>query len=245
MKVALVTGAYRGLGFEWSKQLAQKGFKVILTARKYEKAEKATEELKSNGLDAYPFEMDVTNENQINEAANYINEKFGQLDLLVNNAGINSGTRSNGDPNLKMKNLSLDQLAPEEVLNMVNINAVAPVIVARHLKELLARSENGKIIHIGSWLGSISLKQNGGNYSYAVSKSALNMMNRALAFDLMPHGITSVVVNPGWVQTDMGGNKAKFTSEQSVQNLITNVVEKIKLEDSGKFYNWDGNIHPW
>jgi len=245
MKLALITGAYRGLGLEWCKQLGKRNYKVILTARNYEKAEAAAKNLMAHGIDIYPHEMDVTNEKQVKKLSECIDQYLDKVDLLINNAGINSGTRANGNDALKMKNLSLDQLDSKEVLNMVHINSIAPIIVAKYFKKLLARSENGKVIHIGSWLGSISIKKNGGNYSYAVSKSALNMMNRALAYDLLPHGITSVVVNPGWVQTDMGGEKAQFTTEQSVQNLINNVVKRIDIEDTGKFYNWDGNIHPW
>ena len=103
----------------------------------------------------------------------------------------------------------------------------------------------GKVNNMGSWLGSVSIKNTGGNYSYAVSKSALNMMNRALAFDLLPDEIVSVVVNPGWVQTEMGGNKAQFTTQDSVANLSENVLSKISLSDTGKFFNYDGEEHPW
>ncbi len=245
MKIALVTGAYKGLGFEWCRQLGKLGYKVILTARKTENAIESANILIAEGLDIYPIAMEVTDHAQIGEVVRWVEEKFGKLDLLINNAGINSGTRARGNKELQNKNLSLQSLEPNEVLNMININAIAPIIVARHFRSLLAKSESGKIINIGSWLGSISIKKSGGNYSYAVSKSALNMMNRALAYDLAEDNIISVVVNPGWVQTDMGGGKAQFTTEQSVLNLIENVVNKIELNDSGKFLNFDGTEHPW
>ncbi|MBL7911404.1 MAG: SDR family NAD(P)-dependent oxidoreductase [Bacteroidia bacterium] len=245
MKIALVTGAYKGLGFEWCRQLGKLGYKVLLTARKTENAIESANILIAEGLEIYPIVMEVTDHAQIGEVVRWVEEKFGKLDLLINNAGINSGTRARGNKELQNKNLSLESLEPNEVLNMININAIAPIIVARHFRYLLAKSESGKIINIGSWLGSISIKKSGGNYSYAVSKSALNMMNKALAYDLAEDNIISVVVNPGWVQTDMGGGKAQFTTEQSVLNLIENVVNKIELNDSGKFLNFDGTEHPW
>lgn len=245
MKIALVTGAYKGLGYAWCEELSKKGYHVILTARDLEKAKNAASILNQQFVVVYPLELDATNEDSIQKTAQWVEEKFGKLDLLVNNAGINSGTRAKGDKELQAKNLSLQQLDKNEVLNMLEINAIAPIIVARNFAHLLSKSEEGKVINTGSWLGSITNKNNGGNYSYAVSKSALNMMNRALAFDLVSFGITSVVVNPGWVSTDMGGSSAQFTPNQAVNNLISNVVDKISVKDTGNFFNYDGSIHPW
>jgi NAD(P)-dependent dehydrogenase (short-subunit alcohol dehydrogenase family) len=245
MTIALVTGANKGLGFAWCRQLGKLGYKVVLTARKIENARVSADTLIAEGLDIYPIAMEVTDDFQIAEAAEWLKEKFGKLDLLINNAGINSGTRAKGNKELQNKNLSLEGLDVSEVQNMIHINTIAPVIVARHFRSLLKTSEQGKIINIGSWLGSVSIKKSGGNYSYAVSKSALNMMNRALAFDLINDNIISVVVNPGWVQTDMGGGKALFTAEQSVSNLIENVLNNLTLSDTGKFLNFDGTEHPW
>ena len=94
-------------------------------------------------------------------------------------------------------------------------------------------------------MSSITIKKDGGNYSYAVSKAALNMMNRAFANDVKPLGITSVVVNPGWVQTDMGGAKAALSPQESISSMIKSVVNKVGLEQSGEFFNYDGAVHPW
>lgn len=245
MKVAIVTGAYKGMGFEWCKQLANLGYAVVLTARDINKAQQAAKSLQAEGLEVYPMKLDVSSPTDSLELFNWCAEKFGQVDLLINNAGINSGTRAKGDKELQRKNLAIESLDKQEVLAMLDINAISPILLAQAIRPLLAKSKAPKVIHIGSWLGSISLKQKGGNYSYAVSKSALNMMNRAFAFDVQKDQIISVVVNPGWVQTDMGGSKAQFTSAQAVANLITNVIDKISLEDTGKFLNYDGTVHPW
>ena len=244
-RVALITGASKGLGYAWAQELGQQGYSIILTARKLEQAEKAAATLEAKGVEVFPQIMDVTNEASIQAVAAWASQQFGKLDLLINNAGINSGTRAKGNRELLDKNLTLEGLEPSEVLNMVSINAIAPIIVARNFQSLLAQGDSPKIINIGSWFGSITITQRGGNYSYAVSKSALNMMNRSLSHDLHAQNITTVVVNPGWVSTDMGGQRAKFTPQQSVSQLIENVVNKISLEDSGKFFNYDGEIHPW
>jgi NAD(P)-dependent dehydrogenase (short-subunit alcohol dehydrogenase family) len=245
MKVAVVTGAYKGLGLEWCLQLGQLGYQVVLTARDLGAASKAADELKKQGLTVFPAAMDVVDEQQIIDLASWLTDKFGKIDLLINNAGVNSGTRAKGDKDLLEKNLLLESLDPAEVLNMVHINAIGPVLVAKYFRQMLAKSNNPKIINIGSWFGSVTIKETGGNYSYAASKAALNMMNRALAFDIKEDNIISVVVNPGWVQTSMGGQRAKFTAEDAVKNLIENVMNKITIADTGKFFNHDGNEHSW
>jgi len=245
MKVALVTGAYKGLGFEWCRALAQEGYKIILTARRLADAQRAAETLNAQDYVVYPRQLDVQKAEQIEELRAWAEQMFSHLDLIVNNAGINSGTRAQGNAELKQQNLSIDHLAKGEVLNMVDVNALAPIMVAHAFRPLLRKAEQAKIINIGSWLGSISLKQNGGNYSYALSKYALNMMNRAFAYDVRPEGITSVVVNPGWVQTDMGGARASLSTEESVRSMIDHVLEPIGLEQTGMFFNYDGEIHPW
>lgn len=245
MKIALVTGAHKGLGFEWCKQLVSKGYEVILTARNFSDALKSSQHLTEKGFTVYPYQLDITEPDQIDKIATWVKERFGKLDLLINNAGINSGTRAKGNAALQQANLSLDHLSKSELLAMVDINAVSPILLSHALRSVLNQSSRPKIINIGSWLGSITHKNNGGNYSYAVSKSALNMMNRAFAFDVKEEQIISVVVNPGWVQTDMGGSKAQFTPQTAVRNILTQVVEKITLEDTGNFFNYDGSIHPW
>lgn len=245
MDIAIVTGAYKGLGFEWCKQLARLGYRVVLTARDLEKAQQAAEVLNEQDLVVYPRKLDITSPTDAKELFNWCSEMFGRIDLIINNAGINSGTRAKGDKELQQKNLSIESLDRHEVLSMLDINAISPILFAQAFRPLLSNSAHSKVINIGSWLGSISVKRSGGNYSYAVSKSALNMMNRAFAFDVVNDNIISVVVNPGWVQTDMGGLSAEFTKEQAVSNLIRNVIEKISIQDTAKFFNYDGSEHPW
>ncbi len=242
-KIALVTGGNRGLGFAWCRQLGKMGFKILLTARNLEKAQKSAEVLQAEGIEVFAYSLDVTKEESIKETALAVNKKFGKLDLLINNAGINSKTSNNELTFLK--NFRLSHLDSKEILKMVHINGIAPVIVAKHFVELLEHGDNPKIVNMSSWLGSVSEKNTGGNYSYATSKASMNMMTRALAYDVKPMGITTVAVNPGWVQTRMGGLNANLSPEEAVQRLIDNIVSEMTIEDAGKFFNWDGTEHEW
>jgi NAD(P)-dependent dehydrogenase (short-subunit alcohol dehydrogenase family) len=242
MKVALVTGAYKGLGLEWCKQLGKIGYKVILTARDFEKALEAAELLNEQELVIYPKALEVTNENQIQEIADWANEMFGRIDLIVNNAGINPKDYS--DKSRMAKAFNLNDLDAKEMFDVLHINSIAPLLVVKHFRQLLGKSENPIVINISSWLGSVTNLTFGGHYGYVGSKNLLNVLNKSMANELKNDSIICVNVNPGWVQTDMGGLKAQFTAEEAVKNLIENVLLKVKIADSGKFLNFDGNIHP-
>jgi NAD(P)-dependent dehydrogenase (short-subunit alcohol dehydrogenase family) len=244
MKTALVTGAYKGLGLEWCRQLGKKGYTVILTARRLDKARAAADALGEEGLTIVPKAVDVADEAQIANLAAEVEQEFGRLDLLVNNAGINS--KDNPDEVVVRKSTFLSELDPEEVLKHISINSISPILMAKHFRNLLHRSDKPMVVSISSWLGSITTKDSmRGHYSYCTSKTALNMMNRAMSIELRAEGIIAIVVNPGWVQTDMGGQTADLTPDQSVGGLIDNVLEKITIEETGNFFQWDGTRHPW
>jgi len=242
-RIALVTGASRGIGLEWCKQLAQTGYTVIFTARSKEKANSALEKLNTSGGTFDCQLLEITDEKACANLAKYIAEKYGKLDVLVNNAGANPG--DSGKNEEAEKNTWLDSLDPAEVLKYMHINAVAPIILTKHLRKLLVKSGNGKIINTSSRLGSIQLKRSGGQYSYSGSKALLNMLNRCMAFELVSEKVTSIVVHPGWVKTDMGGSGAPLSTSQSVKGMIENVLNKITLHDAGRFFQYDGAEIPW
>lgn len=243
--IALVTGANRGLGQAWCKQLALMGYTVLLTARDIDKATAAAKKITDQHpeLKIYPKQMDVSKEETIEALAKEVREEYDYLNLLVNNAGINS--KSSNNELTFLKNFRLSYLDPAPILEMLHINAIAPIMVAKHFLPLLKRGRDPKILNMSSWLGAVSLKNTGGNYSYTTSKAALNMMSRALAFDAIKEGVVAVVVNPGWVQTRMGGFSATLTPEESIQRLIDNILVNITEDDAGKFFDWDGSEHPW
>ncbi|MFN3343156.1 MAG: SDR family oxidoreductase [Flavobacteriales bacterium] len=243
MKIALVTGAYKGLGFEWCKQLGNQGYKVILTARDLKKAKEAAELLNEQELVIYPKALEVTNEKQIEEIANWTKEMFGRIDMIVNNAGINP--KDYADKSRMAKAFYLKDLDAKEMLDVIHINSIAPLLIVKHFRQLLVKSEKPMVINISSWLGSVTNLTFGGHYGYVGSKNLLNVLNKSLANELKQENIICINVNPGWVQTDMGGQKAQYTSEQAVTNILTNIVSKVSIADSGKFLNFDGSEHLW
>lgn len=243
MKVALVTGAAKGLGFEWCHQLGLKGYKVILTARNFEQAQQAASELNQQDLFIYPKALDVANESEIEDLASWAIELFGRVDLIVNNAGINP--KDYADKSRMAKAFNLSQFDYQEMLQVIKINSLAPLMVVKHFLPLLKKSEKPLVVNISSWLSSVSQLSFGGHYGYVGSKNLLNVLNKSMALELKNEGIICVNVNPGWVKTKMGGQKATFTTEESVKNLTENIVEKVSLEDTGSFLNFDGSPHPW
>ncbi|AMQ57162.1 SDR family oxidoreductase [Algoriphagus sanaruensis] len=243
MKVALVTGAAKGLGLEWCHQLGLKGYKVILTARNFEQAQLAASELNQQDLVIYPKALDVANESEIEDLASWATELFGRVDLIVNNAGINP--KDYADKSRMAKAFNLSQLDYQEMLQVIQINSLAPLMMVKHFLPLLKKSEKPLVVNISSWLSSVSQLSFGGHYGYVGSKNLLNVLNKSMALELKNEGIICVNVNPGWVKTQMGGQKATFTTEESVKNLIKNIVEKVSLEETGSFLNFDGSPHPW
>lgn len=243
MKIALVTGAYKGLGFEWCRQLGKQGYKVILTARNLEKAHEAAELLNEQELVIYPKALEITDEKQIEEIAVWASEMFGRIDLIVNNAGINP--KDYVDKSRMAKAFYLKDLNAKEMLDVIHINSIAPLLVVKHFKQLLTKSEKPIVINISSWLGSVTNLKFGGHYGYVGSKNLLNVLNKSMANELKQENIICINVNPGWVQTDMGGLKAQFTTEQAVTNMLTNIISRVSISDSGKFLNFDGSEHPW
>lgn len=235
----LITGANRGLGLGFAKSSLSMGYTVLAGCRNPEKAEELNR-LKSEFKERLMIiSLDPTKIESIRDAAQIVKEKFGSLNVLVNNAGMNS--KSSGvDP---LIHLQFGKFQAEPMLAMFHLNAIAPIIMAQEFSELLSSSGNGLVINISSWFASLSIPQKG-NYTYSASKTALNMFTKILANDLAPLNIKTIVVNPGWMKTDMGGKNANLEPEDSAKSIL-DFSQKMKIEDSGKFFNHDGSIHPW
>lgn len=168
-RVALVTGANKGIGLEIARQLAGKGITVLVGARDQAKASAAAEQLKSEGLDAHPLPLDVANQSDIEKAAAEIQQKFGQLDILINNAGVSDA--------------GLPDVTPEKFRSVYETNVFGPFALTRALLPLLKASPAGRIVNQSSVLGSLSSisKGQGGTFTspaYTSSKAALNMLDR-------------------------------------------------------------------
>ena len=127
---------------------------------------------------------------------------------------------------------------------MLDVNTMGPFRVAEAFVDHVARSNRRLIATVTSGMGSIADNTSGGAFAYRSSKAAVNMVIRSLAIDLAPRGITCVVVNPGWVRTDMGGSHATLTPAESV-NRLKDLIETLGPAQSGKFFNHDGREYPW
>ncbi len=154
MKIALVTGAYKGLGFEWCRQLAKLGYKVILTARELQKAQEAAEKLNEQDFVVYPKALEIMDERQIEALADWAEQMFGRMDLIVNNAGINP--KDYADKSKMAKAFYLNDLDAQELLQVMHTNSVAPLLIVKHFRKLLIKGDKPMVVNISSWLGSVT-----------------------------------------------------------------------------------------
>jgi NAD(P)-dependent dehydrogenase (short-subunit alcohol dehydrogenase family) len=130
------------------------------------------------------------------------------------------------------------------MLHVLEVNTVAPLMVSQAAFELLKGGTHPRLIHISSDMGSLELRTYGGDYGYCASKAAINMVMRGMAADLQRFCITTIALDPGWVQTDMGGSGASLTPEQSATGIVK-VVSNLRAADNGRYLAYDGDEHPW
>lgn len=241
-KVALITGANRGLGLETAKQLGEKGITVIVAARQISAAEAAAAQLTAQGIEAYGIQLDVTNADDRTAAAAYIENKFGKLDILVNNAGV--GPKESA---FVKKNV---ETTADEFQYVFETNFFSVVYLTNTLLPLLKKSEGGRIVNLSSILGSLTVHSipNGPidaakRLSYNASKTALNVFTVHLAQELTGTNIKVNSVHPGWVKTEIGTEHAPMEIPDGAK---TSVEMALVGEDgpSGKFYHL-GEELPW
>lgn len=232
MKRTLITGANRGLGLAFTRESLAGGYRVFATCRRPGEADDLEALAAEHPEQLSVLQLDVTDDESIEASARAAGSEVEALDLLINNAGISpDGER-------------LGKLDRETMLDTFDINAVGPMMVAQHHLGLLRGSEDPMILNISSALGSLSRKSSGGRYSCCSSKAALNMLTRALAFDLQSEGISVVAIHPGWVRTDMGGRAAPLAPAESVRQVLE-VADGLTLDDTGAFYSYEGRQLPW
>ncbi|WP_299090683.1 SDR family oxidoreductase [uncultured Metabacillus sp.] len=230
-QVALVTGGNRGIGYELVKQLALNGFKVILASRDPEMGKEAVQKLKELNLDVSCVEMDVANQESIHQAAVAINEKYGRLDVLINNAGVYL------DENKKL--LAMDPFILEKTM-ATNFFGVYHVI--RSFIPLMEKQGFGRIINVSSEYGEMSQMSYPGVGAYKLSKFALNGLTRLVAAEIKGD-IKINAVDLGWVSSDMGGPSAPRTPKQAAESILW--LATIGPEGpSGGFFR-DGKQIPW
>lgn len=215
-RVALVTGANRGIGFEIARQLAQKNIRVLVASRDLEKGAEAAGKLTVEGLDAHPVQLDVNQARSIEAAIGKIRDEFRRLDILVNNAGIQIDAQSD-----------ILELDPVIFLNTLETNALGPLLLSQACAPIMKRNGYGRIVNISSTLGALAeIASPESAYeevlvpAYRLSKTLLNGITVLLAKQLRS---TNILVNsacPGWVRTDMGGSAAPLTPEQGAETPV-------------------------
>jgi NAD(P)-dependent dehydrogenase (short-subunit alcohol dehydrogenase family) len=218
-----ITGASRGLGLEFVRQLRARGDAVVAAVR----ARSTDQELKAMG--ARVVGLDVTKPRDIEGLAR---ELDGPIDVLINNAGVNSESKR------------LEDLDPGEIREVFEINAIAPLLVAKALLPSLRAGTQKKIINISSDMGSIAHNAGGSSYGYRGSKAALNMLSTCMANELRRQGFTCIALDPGWVKTDMGGSGAPLTPRESISKMLR-LIDGLRPDQSGMYLDLEGSRVPW
>jgi len=234
MQRILITGSNRGIGLELVRQYAGDGDLCLFATCRNPGQARQLQELAHlyDGL-IQVLQMDITDEGSIGAAVQADAAKVEALDLLINTAGIG------GDDQARI----MGQLTASEVGKVVTTNAVSPLIVTQAFRGLLQRGSNPRVVMISSGLGSLQ-RTDGRSYAYRMSKAAMNMAARVLAFDDAMAGVTTATVNPGWVRTDMGGANAALAPKESASALRT-LFKRLTPADSGQFFQYDGTDLPW
>ena len=220
-KVIVVTGAYKGIGFEICRQLAIAGHTVLLTARTFEKANIASSSLTKLGLKVHPYQLDVTDINSIMEFHDEVHEYFGKIDVLINNAGI-----------LLPEDQNIIEVDSEIYKLTIATNAEGPLMLTRSLIDLLPPGSS--IINMSSGGGSMSEPIGGWSPAYCISKTYLNAITRHLSYYLADKGISVNAMDPGWVRTDMGGAAAPKSVEEGADTAFW--LATIEDPGTGNFY---------
>lgn len=207
-KIALVTGANRGIGLEACRQLAKIGITVILSSRDSGKGKQAFVQLEQEKLPVVFHQLDVTNEDSIKQMETFIREHYGRLDILVNNAGIFP------DP---MKN-ALDSTV-DMLRTAMETNMYGPFRLCQTFVPMMKKNNYGRIVNMSSGMGQLS-DMNGCCPAYRTSKTALNALTRLFADELKGTNILINSMCPGWVRTDMGGPNAERSIEEGANTII-------------------------
>ncbi|WP_414621683.1 SDR family oxidoreductase [Calothrix sp. CCY 0018] len=221
MATYLVTGANRGIGLEYCRQLKERGDNAIAVCRS------TSDELKDLGVQI-ETDIDLTSESSVAQLVKKLDDK--SIDVLINNAGI-------------VERVSLDDLDFDSIRRQFEVNAVAPL---RLTKALLNNLKSGsKVIMMTSRMGSIDDNTSGGSYGYRMSKVALSMAGKSLSEDLKSKGIPVAILHPGLVKTRMTGfTDSGITTEESVKGLLAR-IDQLNMQNTGTFWHSNGEVLPW
>jgi NAD(P)-dependent dehydrogenase (short-subunit alcohol dehydrogenase family) len=236
--IALITGANKGIGFETARQLGKRGYRVIVTARDPGRIEEAAKKLQAEGFDATAVVLDVTKPQAAREAAKTVEIKFGQIDVLINNAGIALERAGVIDADL------------EKFRATYETNVIGVVAVTQAFLPLLKKSKAGRIVNVSSGLGSLALRQDPQSMyaqvmaaAYNSSKSALNMLSVILAQELAGTAIKVNIADPGYTATDINGNQGTQTVQEGTQAIVR--LATLDADGpTGQYFDRHGTV-PW
>ncbi|XP_067861900.1 C-signal-like [Heptranchias perlo] len=250
LRSVLVTGANRGLGLELIRQLgrAERPPRYLLAGCRDPEGPRAKDlkNIAKSFSNVKIFKLDMDDVDSIQECADQIQKVLENdgLNLLINNAAINFGG-------------GLNEITPVTMIKSYITNVVGPIMITKALLPALQQAvqlsdelgiscKKAAVINMSSIMGSIELCSNESekSYTYRISKAALNMLTKCLANELKPQGILCASMHPGWVKTEMGGEKAPLIKEESI-NGILEVLSRLSDKDSGSFLDWRGQRLPW
>ncbi len=240
-KVALITGANKGIGFEVARQLGAKGIIVLVGARDQTRGDEAARKLQSEGIDAATVQLDVTDQATINTAAALIDETYGKLDILVNNAGIS----------MREARVPPSKLDVEVFRKTYDTNVFGVFAVTRAMLPLLRRSDAGRIVNMSSPMGSLTFNSDPKSFytqmppllAYNSSKTAVNAITVFFANELRQTNIKVNSVSPGYVATDLNDHNGFLTPQQGAVLPVTFAILPVDGPTGGFF---EGNeVVPW
>jgi NAD(P)-dependent dehydrogenase (short-subunit alcohol dehydrogenase family) len=207
-RLAVVTGGNKGIGLEVCRQLARLDIQVILTARNKERGQTAVQQLAAEGLSVLFHPLDVTDQNSVRRLVKYLADQHGRLDILVNNAAI-----------LIDRGMKIADVDIAIIRQTMETNFYGPLRLCQMLVPLMARNQYGRIVNLSSTQGSLHY-MGGTGLGYKTSKTAINVLTKVLAVEVHSSNILVNSVDPGWVQTDMGGSHAPRSLEQGAETIV-------------------------
>jgi len=207
-RVALVTGGNRGMGLETSRELLARGLRVVLTGRDEKAIERALRGLAGPAEDAIAVPLDVTDPDSIESARRMVNDRFGVVDVIVNNAAV-----------LPFETDDVLAIPEKGFRDALDTNLLGAIAVCRTFVPAMAKQRYGRVVNVSSGAGQLSRME---TYApaYSISKAALNAFTRILAATYRDRGVLANAVDPGWVRTDMGGPSAPRSVEQGVNTTV-------------------------
>lgn len=226
MERIFITGANRGIGLAVVQAYLERGDAQIFAACRH------PERAPMQAANLHWIALEVTEQVSIERAFAEVQKQTDALDIVINNAGI--------DPDGQ----SFAAITAETMLQVYAVNAVAPLMISKAFFPLMKNGKNPRLVQISTEMASLHDRTYSGSYAYCSSKAALNMLMRGLAADLGRQGIINIALDPGWVQTDMGGSSASLEPVESAAGIVK-VISNLKKSDNGRYLAYDGSEHHW